>query len=89
MGLKVKLTKSFSGANERQMRTIQGLGLRKFNQERLLKDTPEIRGMIFKVQHLVSHEVVKEEPKKTVRRKPAHIRNRDARIARETAAAKK
>ena len=83
MGIKVKLTKSFSGANVRQMRTIQGLGLRKFNQERLLKDTPEIRGMIFKVQHLVSHEVVKEEPKKTVRRKPAHIRNRDARRAAE------
>jgi large subunit ribosomal protein L30 len=89
MGLKVKLTKSFSGANERQMRTIQGLGLRKFNQERLLQDTPEIRGMIFKVQHLVSHEVVKEEPKKTVRRKPAHIRNRDARRAAEAAEAKK
>jgi large subunit ribosomal protein L30 len=89
MGLKVKLTKSFSGANERQLRTIQGLGLRKFNQERLLQDTPEIRGMIFKVQHLVSHEVVKEEPKKTVRRKPAHIRNRDARRASEEAAAAK
>jgi large subunit ribosomal protein L30 len=78
MGLKIKLMKSFSGSNERQLRTIAGLGLRKFGQERLLKDTPEIRGMLFKVQHLVSHEVVKEEPKKTVRRKPRHIRNRDA-----------
>lgn len=85
MGLKVKLTKSFSGANERQLRTIQGLGLRKFNQERLLMDTPEIRGMIFKVRHLVSHEVVKDDPKPTVRRKPAHIRNRDARRAAEAA----
>ena len=83
MGLKVKLTKSFSGADERQLRTIRGLGLRKFNQERLLKDTPEIRGMIFKVQHLVSHQVVKEDPKPTVRRKPRHIRNRDARRAAE------
>ncbi len=45
--------------------------------------------MISKVQHLVSHEIVKEEPKKTVRRKPAHIRNRDARRAAEAAAAKK
>lgn len=83
MGLKVKLTKSSSGADVWQLRTIQGLGLRKFGQERLLKDTPEIRGMIFKVQHLVSHEVVKEEPKPTKRRKPAHIRNRDARRAAE------
>ncbi len=89
MGIKVKLIKSHSGSNERQLRTIFGLGLRKFNQERLLQDTPEIRGMIFKVQHLVSHEIVKEEPKKTVRRKPAHIKNRDARRAREAAAAKK
>lgn len=78
MGLKVKLVKSHSGSNERQLRTIAGLGLRKFNQERLLKDTPEIRGMLFKVQHLVSFEVVKEEPAPTVRRKPRHIRNRDA-----------
>ena len=78
MGLKVKLIKSHSGSNVRQLRTILGLGLRKFGQERLLKDTPAIRGMIFKVQHLVSHEIVKEEPKPTVRRKPRHIRNRDA-----------
>ena len=85
MGLKVKLIKSFSGSNERQLRTIAGLGLRKFGQERLLKDTPAIRGMIFKVQHLVTHEVVKDEPKQTVRRKPRHIKNRDA--ARKAAAA--
>ena len=90
MGVKVTLTKSFSGSNERQVRTIIGLGLRKFGHSRILKDTPEIRGMIFKVQHLVSSETVKEEPKKLPRRKPRHIKNRDARRAREaTAAAKK
>jgi ribosomal protein L30 len=54
MALKIKLTKSFAGASERQLATIRGLGLTKFGQERILKDTPEIRGMIFKVQHLVS-----------------------------------
>ena len=70
MGLRIKLTKSFSGSSERQLATITGLGLTKFGQERLLKDTPAIRGMIFKVQHLVSHEVVKDEPKVRVRRKP-------------------
>ncbi len=78
MGLKVKLVKSHSGSNERQLKTIFGLGLRKFGSERLLKDTPEIRGMVFKVRHLVTCEVVKDEPEKTVRRKPRHIRNRDA-----------
>jgi large subunit ribosomal protein L30 len=83
MGLKIKLVKSFAGASDTQMRTIQGLGLRKFGQTRLLKDTPEIRGMVFKVQHLVSHEVVAEEPKPRQRMKPAKIRARDAARAQE------
>lgn len=78
MGIKIKLVKSFAGASERQLATIAGLGLRKFGQERLLKDTPAIRGMIFKVQHLVSQEVVNEEPKLRERRKPRKIRVRDA-----------
>jgi large subunit ribosomal protein L30 len=84
MGLKIKLTKSFSGASSRQLATITGLGLSKFGQERLLQDTPAIRGMVFKVQHLVSHEVVKDEPKPHARRKSrrAVIRER-ARAARE------
>ncbi len=89
MGVKVTLTKSFSGSDVSQVRTIIGLGLRKFGHSRILKDTPEIRGMIFKVQHLVSSETVKEEPKKVARRKPRHIKNRDARRAREASAAKK
>jgi large subunit ribosomal protein L30 len=83
MGLKIKLVKSFSGASETQMRTIHGLGLRKFNQERLLKDTPEIRGMVSKVRHLVSHEVVSQEPTKRLRQKPRKIRVRDAARAKE------
>ena len=49
MGLKIKLVKSFAGASDTQMRTIRGLGLKKFGQVRLLKDTPEVRGMVFKV----------------------------------------
>ena len=59
MGLRIKLTKSFAGASDTQLRTIAGLGLRKFGQERLLQDSPAVRGMIFKVRHLVSSEVVK------------------------------
>jgi large subunit ribosomal protein L30 len=78
MGLKIRLIKSFSGSSETMLRTIQGLGLRKFGDERLLKDTPEIRGMVFKVKHLVASETVKEEPKVRVRRKPYKIRARDA-----------
>ncbi len=78
MGLKVKLVKSIAGSNERQVATVVGLGLTKFGSERLLKDTPAIRGMLKKVAHLVEHEVVKDEPKLRERRKPYKIRARDA-----------
>ena len=78
MALKIKLVKSYAGASESQMRTIKGLGLTKFGQERLLKDTPSNRGMVFKVKHLVSSEVVKEEAPAPKRRKPRKIVLRDA-----------
>ena len=87
MGIKVKLMKSFSGAQERQKQTVFGLGLYKLGEERLLRDTPQIRGMIFKVKHLISHEIVKEDPK-VARRKPRHIRNRDAARAKAQSAQK-
>ncbi len=77
MGIRIKLVKSFAGASDTQLRTIRGLGLRKFGQERLLKDTAAIRGMVFKVKHLVAHEVVKDEPKAKARRKPRKIVRRD------------
>ncbi|HEY1013380.1 MAG TPA: 50S ribosomal protein L30, partial [Herpetosiphonaceae bacterium] len=38
--------------------TVRSLGLRKLNQVVELPDTPSIRGMIFKVQHLVTVEEV-------------------------------
>ena len=36
-----------------QRATLVGLGLNKMNRTRTLEDTPSIRGMIAKVQHLV------------------------------------
>ncbi|MCQ8782443.1 50S ribosomal protein L30 [Mangrovibrevibacter kandeliae] len=36
-----------------QRQTLIGLGLNKMNRRRTLEDTPSIRGMIAKVQHLV------------------------------------
>ena len=36
-----------------QRATLIGLGLNKMNKERELVDTPEVRGMINKVPHLV------------------------------------
>ncbi|MBI3181984.1 MAG: 50S ribosomal protein L30 [Myxococcales bacterium] len=81
MGLKIKLVKSYAGASERQLRMIRGLGLRKLGQERLLKDTPAIRGMVFHVQHLVRQEVVAQEPNARKRIKPRRVRERDAKRA--------
>ena len=37
----------------RQRETLIGLGLNKLNRRRTLEDTPAVRGMINKVQHLV------------------------------------
>lgn len=78
MAIKVKLVKSSSSASARQLATISGLGLSKFGSERILKDSPAVRGMIEKVRHLVSFETVSEEPKVRVRQKPRKIRVRDA-----------
>jgi len=36
-----------------QRATLVGLGLNKMHRRSTLKDTPEVRGMINKVQHLV------------------------------------
>ncbi len=36
-----------------QRATLVGLGLNKMNRRRTLEDTPAVRGMIKKVQHLV------------------------------------
>lgn len=38
---------------ERQQATLVGLGLNKMYRRRTLKDTPQVRGMIAKVAHLV------------------------------------
>jgi large subunit ribosomal protein L30 len=36
-----------------QEATLKGLGLNKMHRRRVLEDTPAVRGMIFKVRHLV------------------------------------
>ena len=38
---------------DRQTRTLIGLGLNKMYKRRTLNDTPQVRGMIAKVAHLV------------------------------------
>lgn len=39
--------------DKRQRATLVGLGLNKLNRQRTLKDTPQVRGMINKISHLV------------------------------------
>lgn len=52
--LKVTLVKSPIGYDKTQKGTVRALGLRKLRQTVEQKDSPEIRGMIFKVSHLLS-----------------------------------
>jgi large subunit ribosomal protein L30 len=51
--VKVTLVKSPIGFNEKQGRVVQSMGLRRIRQSVELADTPEVRGMIHKVRHLV------------------------------------
>jgi len=58
---KIRITqvKSEIDRPERQKLTLQALGLNKMNVSREVEDTPQIRGMITKVNHLVQVEEVK------------------------------
>ena len=51
--LKITLVKSPIGFNKDQARVVTSMGLRRINHSVALKDTPETRGMILKVRHLV------------------------------------
>lgn len=58
--LRITYSKSSIGYKEDQKRTIKALGFRKLNQTVELDDTPAVRGMIHKVNHLVTVEEVNE-----------------------------
>jgi large subunit ribosomal protein L30 len=54
--LKITLVKSYIGRPQKHRQVLRGMGLGKLNSTVVLQDTPEIRGMINKVSHLVSME---------------------------------
>ncbi|MEJ2698072.1 MAG: 50S ribosomal protein L30 [Desulfuromonadales bacterium] len=54
--IKVTLKKSGIGRKEYFTKVLKGLGLTKLNKTVVLQDTPEIRGMVRKVAHMVSVE---------------------------------
>ena len=51
--IRVTLVKSPIGRKAGHRATIRGLGMRRINQTVELKDTPEVRGMINRVNYLV------------------------------------
>jgi large subunit ribosomal protein L30 len=51
--ISVRWVKSQIGFDQRQRRTLRGLGFRRLNQRVQVEDTPSVRGMIYKVRHLV------------------------------------
>ncbi|MCE9626393.1 MAG: 50S ribosomal protein L30 [Candidatus Eisenbacteria bacterium] len=58
MARKLTITqiKSASGHKQDQVATVRALGIRHMQQTVVHNDTPQIRGMVFKVRHLVKVE---------------------------------
>lgn len=54
--IRVTLMGSHAGCTKRQRETLRGLGLTRRGKSVILKNTPAVRGMIRKVEHLVKVE---------------------------------
>ena len=54
--IKVTLIVSPVGFNRNQLTVVKSLGLRRIRHTVEIKDTPEARGMVHKVRHLVTVE---------------------------------
>jgi large subunit ribosomal protein L30 len=57
--LKIIQTKSIIDRPEKQKKIIEALGLGRPNWEKIHNDTPQIRGMLKKIPHLVKVEEIK------------------------------
>ena len=57
--LKITQVRSVIGRPEKHRRVIEALGLKRNQTSVIHNDTPAIRGMVFKVRHLVNVEEVK------------------------------
>ena len=56
---KITQVKSKNSATKRQMATLASLGIRRINYSVELEDTPVVKGMVEKVNHLVTVEEIK------------------------------
>jgi large subunit ribosomal protein L30 len=54
--LVIKQVKSANGTNSRQKDTLRSLGLRGINKSVEREDSPQLRGMVHAVRHLVEVE---------------------------------
>lgn len=52
--IKVKLTGSPIRRDSRQREYIKALGLRRMGSEKILKDTPAVRGLLRKAAHMLT-----------------------------------
>ncbi len=59
--LRIKLVRSPIGFDKTQKATVRALGLRRMQAVVTVNDTPQVRGMIFKVRHLVEVEEIAHE----------------------------
>ncbi len=51
--LTITQRKSSNGCDRRQLDTLRSIGLRKINQSVTREDSPQLRGMVHRVRHLV------------------------------------
>lgn len=56
--LKITLAKSLIGRKKDQIATVNALGLKKINRSVEIEETPQVRGMINKVNYLLKVEEV-------------------------------
>jgi large subunit ribosomal protein L30 len=56
--LRITLVKSTIGEKPKVRATVESLGLRKIRQSVERPDTPDVRGMVFRAQHLLDVEEV-------------------------------
>lgn len=59
--LRVTQVRSLIGYEQSQRATVRSLGLRRIRHTVVVPDTPQVRGMLFKVRHLVTVEEVNHE----------------------------
>jgi large subunit ribosomal protein L30 len=58
--LRITYKKSMIGHSRDQKETVRALGLRKLHHSVIKPDNPSVRGMVFKIRHLVTVEEIED-----------------------------